>query len=427
MVIEKLAIHGGPKAVTKDFPIYNAMGSQEVEAATAVIESGVLSGFLAGWSDKFNGGKNVQIFEEEWANYFEVKHAISVNSWTSGLVAMVGAIGISPGDEVIVPPWTMCATATAVVMWGGIPVFADIEPDLFCLDPESVRKNITSKTKAILTVDIFGQSSDIPALRKIADENDLFLLSDTAQAPGSKIGGKFTGTLSDIGGFSLNYHKHIHTGEGGVLVTNNDELALKLRLIRNHGEASVGDSGLEDITNIIGGNYRLGEIEAAIGRIQLQKLDACLDLRQKIVSVLCDGLSGLPGLQLPHTRDNCTHVFYTFPIILDPIVLGLDREKIVDALSAEGVKGIEGGYANVHLLPMFQNKIAMGHKGFPWSYNESRKDVNYSKGICPIAERYHDSIFLNLELAELSLDLDEIHMIADAFQKVWSNLAALKN
>lgn len=421
-----LALLGGPRAVTEDFPIYNAMGEEEVEAVAAVIRSGKLSGFLAGWGDKFEGGENVRHFEKEWATYFDVKHAITVNSWTSGLVAMVGAIGIEPGDEVIVPPWTMCASATAVLMWGGIPVFADIEPDLFCIDPQSVRKNITSKTKAILAVDIFGQSSDIYELRKIADAHGLFLLSDTAQAPGAKIHGEFTGTLSDIGGFSLNYHKHIHTGEGGVIVTNDDTLALKLKLIRNHGEASVASSGLEDITNIVGGNYRLGEMEAAIGRIQLKKLQSVLQLRAKIVDILFDGLSSLRGLQLPKIRHNCTHVFYTFPILLDIGALGIDRQKIVNALKAEGVKGIEGGYANIHTLPIFQKKIAMGNMGFPWNYSESRSDINYDKGICPVAEQYHEELFLNLELAELSLDLRETSMIVDAFKKVWSNLNTLE-
>ena len=422
----KLALLGGHKTVTEDFPIYNAMGEEEVEAAAAVIRSGELSGFLAGWGDKFEGGKNVKLFEEEWAEYFGVKHAITVNSWTSGLVAMVGAIGISPGDEVIVPPWTMCATATAVLMWGGIPVFADIEPNLFCIDPKSVRKNITPKTKAILAVDIFGQSADMSELRKIADDHGLFLLSDSAQAPGARIYGELTGTMSDIGGFSLNYHKHIHTGEGGVLVTDDDTLALKLKLIRNHGEASVESSDLDDITNIVGGNYRLGEIEAAIGRIQLKKLESCLHLREKIVKVLCDGLSNLLGLSLPKIRDNSTHVFYTFPLLLDVDVIGVERQKIVNALIAEGVKGIEGGYAIIHMLPIFQQKIAIGHKGFPWSHSDSRQDVVYTKGICPVAERYHDDLFLNLELAELSLDLREILMIVDAFQKVWENLEVLR-
>lgn len=420
-----LALLGGQRAVTEDFPIYNAMGEEEAEVAAAVIRSGELSGFLAGWGDKFEGGKNVKLFEEEWANYFNVKHAITVNSWTSGLVAMVGAIGISPGDEVIVPPWTMCATATAVLMWGGIPVFADIEPDLFCIDPRSVRENVTTKTKAIIAVDIFGQSSNMRELRTIADENGLFLLSDTAQAPGATYYNQFTGTLSDIGGFSLNYHKHIHTGEGGVLVTDDDTLALKLKLIRNHGEASVASSGLEDLTNIVGGNYRLGEIEAAIGRVQLRKLEACLQLRQEIVEVLFAGLNDLPGLSLPKIRDDSTHVFYTFPLLLDLEMIGTDRQKIVNALIAEGVKGIEGGYANIHMLPIFQEKIAIGNKGFPWSHPDSRSDVVYRKGICPIAERYHDERFLNLELAELSLDLREIHMIVTAFRKVWASLPLL--
>ena len=145
--------------------------------------------------------------------HFGVKHAISVNSWTSGLIAAVGALDLEPGDEVIVPPFTMCATATAVLVWNGIPVFADIEPETFCLSPDSVTEHITDRTKAIMAVDIFGQSADMDALRKIAQDHDLIIINDAAQAPNAKIGENYTGCLGDIGGFSLNYHSTFIAGK----------------------------------------------------------------------------------------------------------------------------------------------------------------------------------------------------------------------
>ena len=159
MSTEKLALFGGPKAITEPFRRYNSIGKEEVEAVRLVIESGNLSQFLGCWEPDFFGGPKVQAFEKQCAEYFGVKHAITVNSWTSGLIAAMGAVGIEPGDEVIVPPWTMCASATAILHWNAIPVFADINPETYCLDPASVEANITPYTKAIMAVDIFSPSA----------------------------------------------------------------------------------------------------------------------------------------------------------------------------------------------------------------------------------------------------------------------------
>ena len=260
-----LALFGGPRTITQTFRRFNSIGHEEVEAAQAVVESGVLSKFLGCWDPDFFGGPKVQEFEGQCEAYFGVKHAITVNSWTSGLIAAVGAIGIEPGDEVIVSPWTMSASATAILHWNAIPVFADIEPETFCLDPAAVEANITPYTKAIMAVDIFGHSADMEALMSIAKRHGLKVISDTAQAPGATYRSKLTGTLADVGGFSLNYHKHINTGEGGILVTDDHGIAERLQLIRNHAEAVVGDKGVTDLRNMIGYNFRLGEIEAAIG------------------------------------------------------------------------------------------------------------------------------------------------------------------
>ena len=422
----KLALFGGPATITKPFKNYNPIGHEELQAAKEVIESGVLSQFIGAWHPDFLGGPKVREFESQCASYFGVKHAITVNSWTSGLIAAVGAIGIQPGDEVIVPPWTMCASATAILHWNAIPVFADIDPATFCLDPKSVEANITPYTKAIMAVDIFGQSADMDALMAIAKKHGLKVISDTAQAPGAKYKGQYAGTLADVGGFSLNYHKHIHTGEGGILVTNDDVIAQRLQLIRNHAEAVVEGMGVTNLTNMVGYNFRLGEIECAMGISQLKKLQKYLESRQHIAQQLNEKLGSLPGLTTPYLIPDSTHAYYVYPMILDIEKIGVSRSLLVKALQAEGVNGLGSGYQNVHLLPMFQKKIAYGSNGFPWTSDICKREVKYSKGICPVAEKLHDETYLGFAMCLHDLTDNNVSMIIEAFNKVWDNLDKLK-
>lgn len=421
----KLALFGGPKTVKTEFSRYNPIGKEEVDAAKAVVESGVLSQFLGVWHDDFFGGPKVQEFELQCAEYFGVKHAITVNSWTSGLVAAVGAIGIEPGDEVIVTPWTMSATATAILHWNAIPVFADIDPETFNLDPKSVEANITPYTKAIVVADIFGQSADMDALMLHATKYGLKVISDTAQSPGALYKGKYAGTLAHVGGYSLNYHKHIHTGEGGILVTNDDEIAERLQLIRNHAEVVVGDKGITNLSNMIGYNFRLGEIECAIGIEQLKKLSHFVASRQSLANRLSDGLCSLPGLQTPVVKTDCTHVYYVYPMVVDVEELGVSRDNIHAALQAEGVT-VSNRYQNIHLLPGYQHKIAYGSKGFPWTSDICHREVNYQKGICPVAEKFNDSTYIGFGMCVYDLTDEDVDLIIAAFKKVWSNLDVLK-
>ena len=424
---ERLALHGGTPVITVPLAGFDSIGEDEVAVVSDVIRGGVLSAYIGAPGPGFMGGTKVRAFEQQVAEYFDVKHAVAVNSWTSGLIAAIGAIGLEPGDEVITTPWTMAATATAILHWNGIPVFADIDPDTFNICPKSLAKLISPRTRAIMAVDIFGQSADIPALRALAEQHSLKLLCDTAQAPGARVGNAFTGTFADIGGFSLNYHKHIHCGEGGVLVTNDDRLAERLCLIRNHAEAVIRSDEPAELCNMLGYNFRMGEIEAAIASVQLTKLAPRVESRQRIATELNAGLSVLPGIKVPTVSAGATHVYYVYGLTLDIDILGVSRERLVEALSAEGVPSLMAGYQNLHMLPMFRNKIAYGTKGFPWTSPYCTSDVQYGPGACPIAEKLHNETFLGINICMNELPPKDVALIVGAFHKVWSQLDQLKS
>lgn len=423
--MSKLALLGGEKIITGQFLPYNSIGVEELEAAISVIKTGVLSSYLGVWSPEFYGGEHVQALERAWEHHFKTRHAVTVNSNTSGLIIALGAIGIEPGDEVIVSPWTMSATATSILVWNAIPVFADIENKTFNLDPVSIEKNITQYTKAILVTDIFGHTADLDAIMDIAQKYNLKVIEDCAQAPEAIHKEKYAGTIGDVGVFSLNYHKHIHTGEGGVCVTDDDQIAERMQLIRNHAEAVVEAKGVIDLSNMIGFNLRMTEIEAAIGLQQLSKLASLIERRVAIAECLTKKLKNLKGLRTPVIHKNCTHVYYGYPLIYDQTVTGVSRDRIVEALRAEGVP-VSDRYCNLHLLPMYQKKIAYGKDHFPWSASFYKGQVSYDKGICPIAEELQDQKYIGLNVCSYDYSDFDVELITQAFIKVWSNLDELK-
>lgn len=423
----KLALLGGSPCIAEEIPRYNTMGEEEAQAASDVVRSGVLSGFHGSWNERFYGGPRVREFESAWAETFQVRNAVTLNSWTSGLVASMGAAGVGPGDEVIVSPWTMSASATAILAWGGIPVFVDIREDTFNLDVEAVRRAITSRTRAIMVPDIFGQGADLDGLMALADEHGLLVMEDAAQAPYARDGGRFVGTLGHMGGFSLNYHKHIHTGEGGVFVTDDDDLAERVRLIRNHGEVIAQRRPELQLPNLVGYNLRMGEVEAAIGMCQLRKLPDLAARKSEVGAALSRGLGDLPGLHTPVVKPHCTHVYYIYGIRFDVDALGVDRAALLQALRAEGVPMILEGYQLIHLLPLYRQRIAFGPQGFPWRGRSGPdSQVTYAPGLCPVAERLHHRELLGLHTCALDLGPRECDLIIQAFQKIWENLDPLR-
>ena len=418
---KKLAILGGRPVIEKPLAAYNSIESEEVAALEAVGRTGKFSGFIGAWCDGFGGGPMVQAFEEAWRKRFGVRHAVSVNSNTSGLIAALGAIGLSPGDEVIVPPMTMSATVMAPLIYGGIPVFVDIEPETFCLDIEKVAKAITSKTRAILVVDLFGHPAELAKLRALADQCGIYLIEDAAQAPLAAEEGRLVGCVGHIGIFSLNCHKHIQTGEGGICVTDDDDLALRMRAIRNHGENIVEKVGMADNTNMVGFNFRLTELSAAVGIEQLKKLDRLVDKREAISNQLTEAATDLPGLTPPTVREGCRNVYYVWAAKYDEAETGVPRKLLAEALQAEGLPVGEGYCEPLYRLPTFQRRRAIGRDGWPFSLTERQYELN----LCPVAESLFNNELITFDVCSYELGEDDLMSVARALQKVFNHLPAL--
>lgn len=432
--MSSLAILGGQPVRQKEFNFRTTIRQNEIDAVTEVMKTGQLSGFFGSPGPFWLGGPKVKEFEKKWAEMFGYKHAISVNSWTTGLMCCVGAAGIGPGDEVICPPVTMSATSTSVLFYGGIPVFADLDPNTYCLDPAAVEKKITPRTKAIMVVHLFGYPADMDGLIALAQKHNLKIIEDAAHAPLTLYKGKKVGALGHIGGFSLNYHKHIHTGEGGVIVTNDDEMAKKCQLIRNHGENLTEFAGVTDLTNAIGSNYRLTEIQAAIGLEQLKAIPHYVSTRFELADYMNKRLSNLKGIRPPKIEKDSTHAYYLYPITFDAQALGISREVFCAAVNKEFLapKGWEQtvlvpGYVKpLYLAPVYQQKIAIGSKGFPFNYNDG-VTYDYSKGICPVAEHMFEKAIITTPIVREPLTIEDMNDVADAIEKVVTNAHLLKD
>jgi len=425
--VSVLAINGGPPVRSKPFPRYNTIGEEEKRAVMAVLDDGVLSGFLGTWSAAFYGGTRVLELERDWSAYFGVKHSLTVNSATSGLYSAVGAAGVGPGDEVIVSPYTMTASASAAIVYGAIPVFADIDDETLCITPETIRERLSPYTKAIIVVDLLGHPAEMDEIMKIARQHKLVVIEDAAQVPGAMYKGRHAGTLADIGVFSLNYHKTIHTGEGGVVVTNDDNLADRIALIRNHGEVVVKDKGTEDIVNVVGFNYRMTEMEAAVGIEQLKKLPSLHPPRVRCADFLTSRLQGFPGLKTSVVREGVVHGYYRYALRFDESIVGVSRDRFVDALNAEGIPMVKGYTEPLYLEPMYQRRIAFGRDGFPWTWPGWKGSVDYSPGSCPVVEQLYYRELMCTDVCHAQTSESDLVDVVNAFEKIYANLSELRS
>jgi perosamine synthetase len=317
------------------------MDEEEVQAVLEVMRKGPLTNALG-------AGPQVLAFEKAFAKFAGAKYAIAVNTGTAALHAAVMAVGVKRDDEVILPSFTFVATAEAVVLAGGIPVFADIDPITYNLAPASVKKAITKKTKAILPVDLYGFSADMKPLRELAEKHDLRLVEDAAQAHGATYMGKPAGLYSDVACWSLYASKNMMTGEGGVVTTNDDEINERLRMIRTHGEKAKYAS------EILGSNYRMFELQAAIGNVQLKKLPGFITKRRQNAEQLTAALKDCKKLVLPFETKDQLHSWYLYTVRLIDATKA-KRNQLLERLKAKGV-GAEAYYVNpVHTMPFYSD------------------------------------------------------------------------
>jgi len=353
-------------------------------------------------SDWLTTGPKVDEFEKALADYVGVKYAVAVSSGTAALHCAMYAVGIVQGDEVIVPAMTFAATANGAVYQGGVPVFADVDAETLLLDTRSVEAKITTRTKAVVAVDYAGHPCDYDSLREICQRHGLVLVADGCHALGGEYKGRRVGSLADLTVFSFHPVKHITTGEGGAITTDNDELYRRLRLFRNHGmtvdfrqRAEAGSWHYEIVD--LGYNYRITDIQCALGCSQLKKLPVFLKRRQEIAGRYDAFFADIPQINPLAVRDNVRHAYHLYVVRVDFDALALDRKTLFKEMRDKGVE-VNVHYIPVHLHPYYRKRFGLG------------------PGLCPVAEAAYERI-VSLPLCPKLTD-GEVQYVMNAIQEV---------
>jgi len=426
----QLAIDGGAPVRTVplplEFPGIHHMDEEEITAALRVLRS--RSPFRYYGID-LQG--EAEAFESEFASFLEISHALAVTSGTAALHIALAALGVGPGQEVIVPAYMWVSVVAAIVNLGAIPVLADID-ETFCLDPIDVQRRINSRTTGIVAVHMSGAQANVPVLQKIAKQRGLFLLEDCAQCAGGSIGGKKVGTFGDIGIFSFQMNKNMTSGEGGCLVTNDERLYKRAFACHDTGYARDrnGRAIHDDLDLCLWGRgYRLDELRASVLRVQLRKLPRTIASMRRSKYRIRRELEAYPAVRLRRIVDSQGDTgCFLISIYKDPQT----AKNISDALRAEGIATSSQGVNNVvmtdwglHIysnITSLINKTSVDKKGFPWNLSENkRSETNYRKGACPVADSlFERSILLAIPSCLTEQDEEEI---IHAFQKVLSHFA----
>jgi len=392
--MDKLAIDGGPRIRTKPFPAWPIFDELEERLILEVVRSG-----------KWGGTGRVKLpeLEEKFAALHDAKHAVSIVNGTVAITIALQAAGVLPGDEVIMPPYTFIATASSALLFGAIPVFVDVEPDTMLLDPEKVEAAITSKTKAIIAVHIAGSPANLTRLKAIADKHGLRLIEDSAQAVGARWNGVGVGALGDLGTFSFQSSKNINAGEGGMILTNDREMADHAWSLANVGRIREGGWYQHET---IGWNLRMTELQAAILLGQLSRLDGQMELRERNAKLLTELLHDIPGARTLRRDPEVTrHAQHLFMFRIDPELADrVNKNDVIRKLNAEGIP-VSYGYVSLN-----RNKAVIKETK-KWTGEERE----YS---CPNSERACDKEILWLNQNVLLAGETDMHDIAAGVRKV---------
>ncbi|QZY56313.1 UDP-4-amino-4,6-dideoxy-N-acetyl-beta-L-altrosamine transaminase [Crassaminicella profunda] len=388
-----LAINGG-KPVRDCYLPY---GQQWIdEADIQVVVETLKSNYLT-------TGPKVAELEEKIAEYVGVKHAVAVSNGTAALHAACFAAGIKEGDEVITTPLTFAASANCILYQGATPVFADIDPKTYNIDIHDLERKITDKTKAIIPVDYTGQVVDIDPILKLAEKHNLIVIEDAAHALGTEYKGKKVGSIAHMTTFSFHPVKHITTGEGGVITTNDEEFYKKLSLFRTHGISrdkkllvnnEEGSWYYEQLE--LGYNYRITDVQCALGVSQLEKIDRFIDRRRELVKKYNEYLSAVDGVIIPYQGDYSHSSYHLYVVQIEVEKFSVGRKEIFEALKAENI-GV-----NVHYIPVY--------------YHPYYQKLGYKKGLCPNAERIYERI-ITLPLFP-KMSNDDLKAVVNAVNKV---------
>jgi len=374
--VEKLAVDGGTPVRTEPLPSVSNksgrdFGHDELANLTEAITSGTLFRY---------GGKFVDQFERQFADMLGVKHGIASTSGTSALHVAVGAINPNPGAEIITATITDMGTLIGILFQNAIRVFADLDPKTYTMLPKSIEKRITDKTKAIIVVHLFGQPCDMDPIMQIARKHKLRVIEDCAQAYFAEYKGRLVGTIGDMGCFSLQQSKHMSTGDGGITVTDDDELARRARLFADKGWPR--EPGARDYM-FLGINYRMNELTGAVASAQIKKVMGIVRRRRKIADAITERVRQARGVIPPFVRKGVTHSWWLYPLTIDQSKLKCDPAQFAKALSAEGVPAGVGYIGKpIYMSPVFQDHQTYGDSGCPFTcpHANPRK---YEMADCP--------------------------------------------
>ena len=392
------AIAGGRPAKTTPYGKEKRYGEEELRELSEALDQGTL--FYA-------SGKKVHQFEEEFVRKCGVRFGIASSSGTTAIHAAMIALGISPGEEVITGPITDMGSLIPILYQGAVPVFADLEPHTYVLSPQSVEANITERSKAILAIHLAGNACNMQALRDIAKRHGLYLIEDCAQALGCRYQGRAVGTFGHAGCYSMNEFKHISCGDGGIVITDDEEMARKLRMATDKAyDRTPGGPqrrGGEHGAAFLAVAARMTELQGAVALAQTRKLDSIVARRRRWCMALSERLSGLPGIHPPQVTEGCEHSWWFYMLRVDPKELRVDADTFAEALRKEGV-GASAHYIGVcvYAYPLFTQHRAYARGDHPFCRYE------YGHGLCPEAEAIIDTcVLLPVNQAYTDTDMEE--------------------